>query len=172
MVKYIVRIFCFALFVSFFFACKCDTGESTIIYLVRHAEKVGKLDSLSEKGVQRTKDLKNTMGQANLDAVFSTKYERTMNTAQPISKALGLTTINYDPSKLTDLVELVKNEYQGKRILIVGHSNTTPSLANLFVPGAELPNISESEYDKLYNIIYNQCCPSALIELGYGASSP
>jgi hypothetical protein len=37
-----------------------------------------------------------------------------------------------------------------KRIIIVGHSNTTPALVNLLVKQDKYKTLAESEYDKIW----------------------
>ena len=120
-------------------------GEPTIIYLVRHAETVpgGTRDpALSEDGEARARWLGVVLLHARLDAVYATEYQRTLQTAA--WPAL------YDPSNLAGLARELRE--QGGRVLVVGHSNTTPALVAA-LGGEGGPPIRPSEYDRLYTVV-------------------
>jgi len=124
--------------------------ELTTVFLARHAEKVleGDDPALSETGVHRAQALASLLRDAGIEAVYSTDYARTRDTATPLASLLGLELTLYDPTKLDDLAAGIQR--RGGRCLVVGHSNTTPDLVALLggAPGA--PIDEESEYDRLY----------------------
>ena len=74
------------------------------------------------------------LDQVDLDAIYSTDYERTTMTAAPAAVKQDLTVKYYDPSNL-DIAQF-KNDNLGMNVLVVGHSNTTPALVNQMI-GAE-----------------------------------
>jgi hypothetical protein len=78
----------------------------------------------------------------------------------------------YNAKNLDTLAKDINENYKGKRVLVVGHSNTTPSMVNLLLNKESLSSIDENEYDKLYLVILNQCCDSELVEMQYGVESP
>jgi phosphohistidine phosphatase SixA len=128
-------------------------GEPTIIYLVRHAETVpdGTRDPvLSEDGQARARWLAVILSHARLDAVYTTDYHRTANTAQPAAAANQVEPTVYDPSDLSGLAWELKA--QGGRALVVGHSNTTPALVAA-LGGDGGPPIRPAEYDRLYTVV-------------------
>ncbi|REH48791.1 histidine phosphatase superfamily protein (branch 1) [Tenacibaculum gallaicum] len=106
---------------------------NTTYYLIRHAEKdrtdqTNKNPNLNEIGLQRAEKWKNYFEDIHLDAVYSTNYNRTIQTVTPVAKSKKLDIIIYDPNKMYD--DGFKKNTKGKSVLIVGHSNTTPSFTN------------------------------------------
>lgn len=130
-------------------------ADANIIYLTRHAEKLdtGSDPSLSDAGKLRATNIATMLKKANIDAIYSTAYNRTLETAAPLSELTSVGVQTYDPFDLssfaTSLKTLVGN------IMVVGHSNTTPELVTL-LGGESGSAIDESEYDRLYQLIFNQ----------------
>ena len=121
-----------------------------MVFLVRHAEKVDSSNDpdLSETGKERALELAKVLRSANIEYIHSSDYIRTRETAMPIAQELGLTTEIYDAGALEDLVQKLRNA--GGIHLVVGHSNTTPSVVRLLGgdPGSEINEARE--YDRLY----------------------
>ena len=125
-------------FVFVLIACesveKPITPESiTTIYLIRHAEKdrsdkENKNPELTEEGKKRAERWAEVLGLSKVDAVYSTNYQRTLQTATPIATLNGLEIQTYEPNNLD--IDSLTTRHEGERILIVGHSNTTPMLVN------------------------------------------
>lgn len=129
-------------------ACASEPEPGTIVALVRHAEKqAGDDPELSLRGRQRALTLARMLESAGIEVVYSTETRRTQQTAQPLADQLGLTVQPYDGSDLRGLVTKLSREQ--RRVLVVGHSNTTHQLAEL-LGGEAGPEISEDEYDRLY----------------------
>ncbi|MFT6732495.1 MAG: phosphohistidine phosphatase SixA [Polaribacter sp.] len=128
---------------------------SQFIYLTRHAEKdksVSKDPHLTKKGRLRAKNLVKMFLDKDIKRIYSTKYARTLETANPSSIKLGLNIQTYDPRNLKQFAELLLST-PGNTI-IIGHSNTTPNLVNL-LGGIAGANIEESEYDRVYKLRIN-----------------
>ena len=116
------------------------------IYFVRHFEKAKTPNPpLTDMGAARAESLKEYFEGIELAAVYSTNYQRTMQTAKPTADAQGLQITQYDPR---DLAGFVQSLDTSKPILIVGHSNTTPDVIRLM--GGDVDDIDESEYGTLY----------------------
>jgi 2,3-bisphosphoglycerate-dependent phosphoglycerate mutase len=104
----------------------------TTFILLRHAEKANdrsKDPDLSDAGMLRAESLVRLFANTNIDAIFSTAYKRTQNTVIPLAKAHSLTISNYDGSKMEEIDELLE-KHKGQTILLSGHSDTTPAIAN------------------------------------------
>lgn len=133
------------------------TFAQTTIYLVRHAEKEladgAKNPELTSIGKFRAENIAKQLSKVGITTVFSTDYNRTMQTARPTADLLNLDIQHYDPSKLVDFADKIKK--MDETILIVGHSNTTPKLTSL-ISGQVVKPISEDEYDNLYQIIITE----------------
>lgn len=123
----------------------------TVVFLVRHAEKADEPAAdppLTATGRDRTDALATLLDDAELDAVWSTDYDRTRSTATPVARAQGLEVALYDPRDLERFAATLRE--RGGRALVVGHSNTTPALVG-FLGGEPGPPIDEAtEYDRLY----------------------
>jgi 2,3-bisphosphoglycerate-dependent phosphoglycerate mutase len=104
----------------------------TTFILLRHAEKASdgtKDPDLSEVGKSRAESLVMLFANTKIDAIYSTNYKRTQNTVMPLAKAKALSVFNYDGSKLEEIDALLE-KFKGQTILLSGHSNTTPAIAN------------------------------------------
>ncbi|MEQ9434498.1 MAG: phosphoglycerate mutase family protein [Hyphomonas sp.] len=119
------------------------------IYLVRHAEKqAGDDPSLTPEGAARAQLLADTLADAGIAHIYSTDYARTRETAAPLADFMSLPVYFYDASDPLSFVSELNS--QSGRILVVGHSNTTPDLVGLLggEPGVEINEAAE--YDRLY----------------------
>jgi 2,3-bisphosphoglycerate-dependent phosphoglycerate mutase len=132
--------------------------SSTTIILVRHAEKDTSAAGstamqadppLSAAGKIRSEKLVEVLKSYPIQAIFSTKYNRTRSTAMPIAAKLGVEIQIYEPGKQADLASILKS-WRGKTVLVVGHSNTVPGLVNLLTGNSNYPNLGDNEYDKMY----------------------
>ena len=121
------------------------------IVLVRHAEKAPAPPTepdpeLSVEGRERAaRFMKAVAKRYKPHEIFSTNYKRTRQTAEPVAKKRGKEIQVYDPSKQADLVGKIMAS-KTDHYLIVGHSNTIPSLANLFAKKEVFRNLLETEY--------------------------
>jgi broad specificity phosphatase PhoE len=146
---------------------------ATTIILVRHAEKVlgPRNPDLTGEGQQRAKDLEYFLKEVNLDAVYSSNYFRTVQTAKPVAEAKGLEIIHYDAGNLEALVDNLFESHKGKTILVVGHSNTTPEVANLLTGTKDLAHFSELVYDNILMVTAYEKGKAKVIQLNYGNTS-
>ena len=143
---------------------------ATTFILVRHAETAGggSNPNLSTEGQNRANELRRILNNVPLNAVFSTNFNRTMQTAEPTATDQGFSIINYDPFNLNPFVDSVLDDYHEGFVLIVGHSNTTPSLLNVLVGSSTYSDIPESEYDNLFVVNVFEKGRAKVIHLKYG----
>lgn len=138
----------------------CGTSpEPKTIYIVRHAEKmlVDNADpELSQVGMVRSKKLAQILADKDIKHVFSTDYKRTKWTAQPTADQAGGQIETYDPRDQETFAEKLKG-LEGN-ILVVGHSNTAPRLANILIGGggSPYPDLTDVEYDNIYILEYKE----------------
>jgi len=129
-------------------------NDLTTFILVRHAEK-GDDDprdpSLSAEGEARAQKLAQVLADQNITAIYSTPFKRTKSTAEPLAKSKRLTVETYDFRSQTYLQDMLK-KHKGGTILIAGHSNTTPMVANLLIGSETFEQLDESEYSKIFII--------------------
>jgi 2,3-bisphosphoglycerate-dependent phosphoglycerate mutase len=152
------RLVIFLFILCAILSCQSNSQESKAhiaesnIYLVRHAEKVDdetKDPGLTPMGLVRANRIAQILLDADIDYIYSTDYQRTRLTAEPLSIALGKEVLLYDPSDLKGMVDNLKS-HAGKNIVIVGHSNTTPTLTNLLVGEEKYTAIDETDYTNLF----------------------
>ncbi len=126
---------------------------STSFFLLRHAEKEkeGENPGLTAAGTKRAERLADIFKSENLDRVYTTFFQRTIKTIEPVTNMMGIFYNAYQPNDMKTFSETILKNDQGKKVLIVGHSNTTMTLINLlsFQPN-KYQTIPETEFDHLY----------------------
>ena len=152
-----------------------ESQATTTMIFVRHAEKaLTPVDDpvLSSEGQARAAELARQLVDADvvagIDAIYSTDYRRTVETAQPVADALGLKVNRYDPADGEAELERILKDHKGKIILIVGHSNTVPMLIGQLGASKLVPPIAEFEYDNIYLVSIPWFGKTKTIRLRYG----
>ena len=147
----------FTFFLLFTVAGTQAFAQKKTIILIRHAEKdvspgADKVDpELAPAGAARAQRLVKAIKRYKPGAVYSTSFKRTRNTAAPVAAWRKLEVETYDPRKLDEVANRVLTSKR-KRHLVVGHNNTTPALANLFIKEDKYKMLPESEYGKIWII--------------------
>ncbi len=137
-----------------------NTNVSTY-YLIRHAEKVKSEDPnpvLHPDGELRAKRWAEIFKNIKFDAIYSTDYIRTRNTAAPTAKSQGVDVVLYDPKGI-DYKKFLA-ETKGKTVLIVGHSNTIPYFVNNLIGKEKYQDIEYTNNGNLYIVEINNCTVS------------
>lgn len=127
--------------------------NNTTYYLIRHAEKDRsnpdeKNPLLREAGMLRAEKWAEVLKDVPFDMVYSTNYNRTKATAEPIAKANKLEIEIYDPNNLYD--QEFQKKTKGKTVLIVGHSNTTPAFVNAIMKKKKFEDLPDNENGGLF----------------------
>lgn len=134
---------------------QAQENEVTSYYFIRHAEKIrhdktNKNPDLTEKGLRRAQNWNTVFGNIDFDIIYSTDYNRTVQTAAPTAKSKGLEIQIYNPR------ELFSEEFQldtnGKTVLVVGHSNTIPLFVNKVLGTEKYSKIDDTNNSNLYII--------------------
>lgn len=141
---------------AFFTVDVAAQGTKTII-LVRHAEKDLSASAdpndpgLSPEGRLRAERLWKIVKRFRPGAIYSTDYRRTRETLATVAKKRNLEIRVYDPRKPEALITEI-NSSSVNRSLVVGHSNTIPGLANLFVKKEVFKQLDDAEHSVVYVI--------------------
>lgn len=135
------------------FNSQAQENEITTYYFIRHAEKIrtdktNKNPDLNEKGKQRAEYWNTVFKNVTFDEIYSTNYNRTLQTAGPTAKSKNLEIKFYSPDNLYDDDFQLKTT--GKTILIVGHSNTTPLFVNKILGIDTYSEIGDTINSNLY----------------------
>lgn len=132
-------------------------AQKKTIVLVRHVEKdssptADKADpGLSQMGRDRAQLIVKAIGKYKPDAIYSTNFKRTRESVKPLADKRKKEIQIYDPSNQQKLVDEVMAS-KSKKFVIVGHSNTTPALANLFTKKEVFKQVPDTEYSVIWVI--------------------
>ena len=157
------------------YACSTAVPSSTTIYIVRHAEKdvsdpKNQDPDLNVEGKLRVLALNEKLKNEKIDAVFSSKFKRTIKTGLDIAKSNKLVVQEYDAHKYKELSDLVKTKFKNKNILIIGHSNTVLELIESFGATRPLGALTDDDYDFFFEVKIDHMGKVALSTSQYGES--
>ncbi|MEM9076596.1 MAG: phosphoglycerate mutase family protein [Bacteroidota bacterium] len=144
----------FALLLTFI-GCKEEPKDPVIstFYLIRHAEKdrtnpENTDPELNQDGLNRALKWAEVFDPIELDAIYSTNYERTTMTAAPASIKKEIEIEFYDPGAVD--IESFKENHKGQNVLIVGHSNTTPVFVNQLLGEDKYSQMDDDDNSSLF----------------------
>ena len=123
-------------------------------YLVRHAEKSAAPSGdvyLTQQGRNRAHTLKKLLMSKRITYIFSTRYNRTRETAQPLSEEIGIPINYYSNDTLGKFVQRCLRIKQNT--LIIGHSNTLLPILDSFHVAHTKKVIDDKEYNNLFIIL-------------------
>lgn len=154
-VKFFILIFLTVGFIS----CKNEGEEIktdpviSTFYLIRHAEKdrtnpENSDPELNQDGLGRAIRWAEVFSPIDLDIIYSTNYERTSMTAAPISIKKDINVTYYNPNDID--IDVLKEENLGKNVLLVGHSNTTPVMANKLIGHEKYESMDDTDNSSLF----------------------
>lgn len=153
-----------------------ESQATTTVIFVRHAEKAESPaddPGLSPAGRRRVAELTRQLVDADVvagvDAVYATPFRRSVETAAPLANRLGVEMESYDPDDNEAVLERILKDHKGKIILVVGHSNTVPTLIADLGASKKVPPIAEAEYDNIYVVSIPWFGKTKTIRLRYGA---
>ena len=127
------------------------------VILVRHAEKASddaRDPSLSAAGQARAAALASALADAGISVVYATQFKRTQQTAAPTAATAGVDVTVRDAGSdvaadAATFAAHLRQHHRGDTVLVVGHSNTVPPLANALLGRSAVAPITDDEYDRL-----------------------
>ncbi|GHN01532.1 phosphoglycerate mutase [Cytophagales bacterium WSM2-2] len=125
--------------------------QLTTFILVRHAEKVSdgsKDPDLTPEGMIRAENLTKLFQNTTISGVYSTPFNRTRKTVASLAQSKSLTVQDYEPAK-NEAIEKIWNNNLGKTVLISGHSNTIPRIANYLTGTDKFKDFADSDYGNI-----------------------
>ncbi|MBK6362811.1 MAG: histidine phosphatase family protein [Saprospiraceae bacterium] len=130
-----------------------------VYYLIRHAEKdtIPKDNpGLTEKGLKRATALADILRATRVDGIYSSFFTRTLFTVDSLADIKVISIKPYDHKNIRALVNEIESDDNLEAVVIVGHSNSTPALANT-LSGKQLFNqtFDENDYNN-FIIIYEK----------------
>lgn len=132
-------------------------SPTTKIWVVRHAEKEtsnpnDRDPDLSLVGKERAMALAKYLKGEKIDSVFATNYRRTKLTGYPTADVLGLSIKTYDAADQKGFADGILKNAAGKKILIVGHSNTVQEMLVAFGVAKPVKDLTEADYDYIFEL--------------------
>jgi broad specificity phosphatase PhoE len=150
------------------------TANSTTVIVIRHAEKesIGEPDpALSEAGNARAALLVRMFGEARgagrLDAIYTSPALRNRQTAAPLAARLGIIPIVAPADDSKALAHRALRENRGKRVMIVGHSNTVPELVAILSGRDDIAKLDEHDFSTMYIVTVPRIGRANVLRLNY-----
>ena len=136
-----------------FLSCNLKVDDCVEVYLIRHAEKdrsdpLNKNPHLNEKGIERSLLWNGYFENKEVNSIYSTNYNRTIETVLPVSLAKGIKPIIYSASNI-NYESFLKKE-KGNTVIVVGHSNTIPGFVNKLIEDDYYKQINDTVNSNLY----------------------
>lgn len=153
--------------------------DSTVVVIVRHAEKAvvepGNNDPpLSDAGTARAQALLHALHGMRFDAVITTERQRTQATGAAVMQAQGLTpeivSLRHGQAHVDSVAAAVRR-HAGHTVLVVGHSNTAPRIVHA-LGGPRLPDLCEPQFSNLYVLVLKDGAPPRYEHRTFGAPDP
>ncbi len=140
--------------------------EVTFIYLIRHAEQALDVEDppLTERGEMRAKAWGTMLDQYGINAVYTSKKRRTIQTGEHIAKALNIPIMSIPRKEVTRLVNEIRTQHAGDKVLVVTHKRQMPKIfKELGLPTDISENLtfSRDEYHKLFTVVVTETFPAA-----------
>jgi phosphohistidine phosphatase SixA len=138
------------------------------IYIVRHAERADQsADSpLSTAGIGRSYKLRDMLREAGITRIFTSELRRTIDTAAPLAAAIKVTPEQTPSGDAAALAARIGVAGAHDRVLVVGHSNTIPTLLQALHVDATI-SIGDDEYGNLFIIVPGKDGRPVLLRLKY-----
>ena len=150
------------------------TANSTVVIVIRHAEKVSVSapdPELSEAGQARAALLVRmfgeTQGTGRLDAIYTSSALRNRMTAAPLAARLGIVPIVAPSDDPKGLAHRIVRENSGKRVMVIGHANTVPDIVAALSGQSDIPPIGEEEFGTMYIVTVPRIGHANVLRLSY-----
>jgi len=138
-------------------AAEQKVSEPTVVYLVRHAEKDISNPSdqdpdLTAEGQARAEALRALLSGQEIDALYATKYLRTISTLKPLAEERKLEIRRYEGHDFNGIKQRLLQEHRGQTVVVAGHSNTLLPIIESFGAKRPVSDISDQQYDFLFKL--------------------
>ena len=155
-------------------AARAQAEAPTVVILTRHAEKANNRaedPSLSRAGRARARALARALEHERIDAVITTQYRRTRETAAPLAAARHLTPQVVDVlegNHVRRIAELVRARHAGEHVLVVAHAESVARIIAA-LGGPQMADLCDWQYGDLYTLVLRPGHAASLSHTRYGA---
>lgn len=142
------------------------------IFIVRHAERADAGMNatpdplLSAAGQARAARLADMLLNTGVTAIYSTEYQRTIRTVQPLAQRLGLEVQQVPAKNTTALIAHIRRSKPSDVVVVAGHSNTVPEILKA-LDDPEPFTIKDDEYDNLFVVVPRKGEASVVLRLKF-----
>jgi broad specificity phosphatase PhoE len=145
------------------------------IFIVRHSDpppmlridEIREDTPLSDSGQQRAALLATRLKDAGISAIYATEARRTVQTAEPLAKALGIRIRVHLGDDIDGLTNRLRTNHQGQRVLVIGHWSTIPPILKALGHPREVA-IERSAFDNLFVVMpKGEQVPPTVLHLHY-----
>lgn len=159
------------------FACAASHAAAqapTVVILVRHAEKArggGDDPPLTREGQARAQALADALAGSRVDAIVTTQYRRTRDTAAPLAATRRITPEVVDVHQGGDQVGRIAQavrRHAGQVVVVVAHAETVARIIAA-LGGPHLPDLCDAEYAHLFVLTLRPGAEPSLVHARYGA---
>lgn len=147
---------------------------ATAVLIVHHADIDLPVDpqsapdpDLNEAGRARAQGLARTLGDTDVDAIFSSTYARCMQTAEPLAARVGLPLEVRLPTPTAPLAREIRTRYAGGTVVVISDATAIPSLVEDLggMPGT---GVDVHDFDTLVAVSRPRFGRPSVLRLRYG----
>lgn len=149
-----------------------DARATTVVVVVRHAEVENAAETdpgLSVDGRERAARLARMLARAQpvrgIDAIFTSEFRRTQQTALPLSETLALPLKVVPAETWSSLPRTIVRKHRGEYVLVAGAANTIPPLIEAL--SGEKVTLREDEYDAMFIVFVPQFSKPRVVRIRY-----
>jgi broad specificity phosphatase PhoE len=145
-----------------------SAAAQQVIFLMRHAEQSADPDEpvLTEAGHRRAAGLVARLKDAGIDVIYTSDAKRTVETATPIARALGITPKVMPRRAIESLINEVRMRHPRERVLIVNHALNLPALLKALGHPGEV-RVALDDYEPIFMVIPRPDGPPVVVLLRY-----
>lgn len=133
-----------------------DSQDSTMFYIVRHAEtelSTNGEKALSQTGNQRTKDLVQALETTPINAIYTSQANCDKETAKNVAKNKKLFINTYDNQHIESFLQRILKQRKGQQVLVVGNLETVTKLLQTLSSSFSPTSIEEKDYSTLFEVL-------------------
>jgi phosphohistidine phosphatase SixA len=137
-----------------------DAGPSTVIALVRHAEKAQDDTNdppLTEAGQARAECLADVLEPLQPNLLWATPFQRTRDTLKPLADRTARSVEVLPALEIDRWADQLRGLPAGSKVVVSAHSNTIPAIVSALggEPGPldDSGNIPHEEYDRMLWVV-------------------
>jgi phosphohistidine phosphatase SixA len=150
-------------------ACASAAEPTRTVILVRHAERAPGNDpsvGITEAGRCRATVLAGMLSAAKVRSIYTSELARTQQTAEPLAQRLSIKPEVVPAKDIGVLVAKLRARTEQGTVLVVGHSNTIPTIVER-LSGETEPAIADGEYDRMFVVTLSGPNQASVIVLRY-----